>query len=416
MNVLYVVFKALLGGHVLSASTIARGMRNRGVSPVFAGSEGAMSNEIRKHMPFEPLEIPCFHGSRQTYFTWGSIPAVERLRDIVRRYDIDLIHAFDARSYMHAYLAGLMEARPSTCTLCGGVDPYYNLPVAPIVMVFSEEQKRKMVGTYRWLPQRVEVVRTRLDLKQLLNPENQLSDAEAAFLGLEPLLPKVMMISSFDDTKIMSVHKILDAAEALFDQGMVFQVVLIGGAGSLHNSVRQRAVAICRRHNSERVLCTGPVMNAFRLLQRATVVLGVGRSALEGMAYGIPTVVVGENGYAGTVSPETIDEIAWYNFSGRNRRSAVPATELAEAMQLLLNDEKMRQAKGDFGRHFVLNEIDVDLGLGRIRTLYDQLVSSREQLPRLQQWLSFGLCLMPIVRDNAWHSFKEAMKPLQRVV
>ena len=146
MKVLYVVFQAVLGGHVLSASTIARQMREQGVEPVFAGAEGALSEELRRQMPFEPVDIPLYHGSRQTYFTWRSLAAIGRLRDIVRDHRIDLIHAFDARSYLHSYPVGLLEGLPALCTLCGGIDPYYNLPQAPTIMVFSERSEERRVG------------------------------------------------------------------------------------------------------------------------------------------------------------------------------------------------------------------------------------------------------------------------------
>ncbi|MDD2542763.1 MAG: glycosyltransferase, partial [Desulfuromonadaceae bacterium] len=220
MKVLYLVFQALLGGHVLSASTIAKEMRTQGVSPVFAGAEGAMTSIIQRDMPFEPVTIPIFHGTRQTYFTWASFAAARHLREIIRRHEIDLIHAFDARSYFHAYVAGLLEQVPVLCTLCGGIDPYYNLPAAPTLIVFSEEQKEKMVWTFRWPASRVEVVRNRLDLGQMEDAQHRLGEAEAAAFGLDPQVPKIMMISSFDDTKIRSIHKVLDATEMLFSRGM----------------------------------------------------------------------------------------------------------------------------------------------------------------------------------------------------
>lgn len=415
MKVLYVVFKALLGGHVLSAITIARHMRKQGVTPFFAGTDGILADEIRHHMPFEPVDIPIYHGTRETYFTWSSFPAIARLREIVRRHQIDLIHAFDSRSYMHAYSVGLQEKVPVLCTICGGVDPYYNVPIAPVIIVFSEEQKRKMIDTYGWASRRVEVIRTRLDLQQVLSAENLLTDEEAARHGLDPIMQKVMMISSFDNSKIESIHKVLDAAELLYSQGTVFQLVLIGGKGELHDQARLRGLAIHKHHPSARIVFTGPVLRAFRLLQRAEVVLGVGRSAFEGMAYGKPTLIVGQGGFAGTVSPETVHEIAWYNFSGRNLRHRDGVEALAKEIESKLKDERLRQQLGDFGLDYVMNKIDVALGVRHIAELYNQVLESENQLGHWQQWLSFGACLVPVVRDNVWHTAKEWFPALRRL-
>lgn len=414
MNVLYLVFQTLLGGHVLSASTIAREMRNQQISPFFAGAEGAMTEMIKREMPFEPVDIPIFHGTRQTYFTWESFAAVRRLRAIVRQNKINLIHAFDARSYFHAYVAGLQERVPVLCTLCGGVDPYYNLPAAPILIVFSEEQKHKMVKTFHWPVDRVEVIRTRLDIRQIVDDRHRLNEEEAQALGLHPEIPKIMMISSFDSTKIRSIYKVLDAAEMLFSRNTRFQLVLIGGKGHLHDQAQERARDICRRYGPVSVILTGPIMRAFRLLQRADVVLGVGRSAFEGMAYGKPTLIVGETGYAGAMSPETVDTLAWYNFSGRNQQEEVSAEPLAAVIGDLLHDSEQREQLGAFGREFVFREIDAAQGTQRLQGIYHRMTGADIKLPRWQQYLSLSACIAPIALDNGLHTFKEGVKKALR--
>ena len=410
MNVLYLVFESLLGGHVISAITISKEMKNRGVNPFFAGAEGVLTPEIQKIMPFEPVHIPMFHGTKHTYFTWSSLSSIKKLREIVKRRKIDLIHAFDAVSYMHAYTAGILERVPVLCTLCGGTDPYYNLPYAPSLIVFSEEQKQKMLKTFGWSDCNVVVLRTRLDLKQITESASSLRDDEALQLGLDPLLPKVMMISSFDRTKIRSIYKVLDAIENLYEQNFVFQTILIGGKGVLHEEAAARAKKINNKFEAKRVVLTGPVIKAFRLLQRAEIVLGVGRSAFEGMAYACPVLVVGEKGYAGTVGPEDIDTIAWYNFSGRNQKEETSTERLAVEISSLLLDKTKRKRLGEFGREFVFNEIDVIRGASRIASIYDMVLSQRESLMTCKQWLSFSKCLLPVMCDNGLHSIKERMK------
>lgn len=412
MNVLYLVYEALLGGHVLSASTIAREMKNCGVNPVFAGAEGALADDIRKYMPFEQVHIPMLHGTRHTYFTWASLPSVTRLREIIKSKNIQMIHAFDARSYLHAYLAGILEGIPVLCTLCGGIDPYYNLPAAPVIIVFSEEQKQKMLNTYGWPSNNVEVVRTRLDLRQITCDDYCMSDNEAIAIGLDPDLPKVMMISSFDGTKIQSIHKVLDAVEELYENGVAFQMVMIGGKGELYEKAKARGESINQTYGACRILMTGPVMRAFRLLQRAEIVLGVGRSAFEGMAYAVPTLIVGENGFAGTVSPEEVDSIAWYNFSGRNRKKDISVETLTNAIGRLLEDQKLRAELGEFGREYVFREIDVAKGAQRISEIYLKMANKNDGLAPWQQWMSFAKCLAPIAKDNGLHTIKQGVKKM----
>ena len=410
IKVMYIVTEALLGGHVLSGFTIAKKMKEHGIEPIFVGAKGVLSKEIEVEMPFEVVDIPLFHGTRHTYITWSSIKAIQRLSEISRNYSVDLIHAFDARSYLHAYPAGLIGDIPITCTLCGGIDPYYNIPQAPEIMVFSEEQKHRMTNHFNWPKNRVNVVRTRLDLQQIRSDVHFLNDEESKRFGISPSLPKVMMISSFDGTKIRSIHQVLDAVEILFLKGVKFQLVLIGGKGELYDQARLKGESLCKRFEPDCVVFTGPVLHAFRLLQRATVVLGVGRSAFEGMIYSKPTLIVGENGFAGIVAPETVDDIGWYNFSGRNQQKVVSAENLATEISLLLADEVRCCELGEFAFEFIRQEIDVAQGASSIKSIYKKLLVPESRLPRWKQWYSFVRCLVPIMIDNGMHTIKQGIK------
>uniref|UniRef100_C6DZV7 Glycosyl transferase group 1 n=1 Tax=Geobacter sp. (strain M21) TaxID=443144 RepID=C6DZV7_GEOSM len=414
MKILFCVFQALLGGHVLSASTVAREMQSCGHEVVFAGKEGRMSPIIAENIPFFPVEIPIYQGDRETYFTWSSLHAISELRSLIREQQVDLVHAFDARSYFHCYPAALLEGVPVLCTLCGGVDPYYNLPRAPKLIVFSEEQKAKMVRQYRWEAGKVEVVRTRLDLGRIQAREAKLDDDLMRQTRLISGVPKIMMISSFDDSKIASIYNALDAVESLLSGGRRVQAVFIGGKGPLHDQVKERAQKINAHFGIDSVVLTGPIVDAFRLLQVATVVLGVGRSAFEGMVYGKPTIVVGRNGFAGVVAPEGIDEIAYYNFSGRNQGTQVPPTALAAEIAALLDDPGKAASAGDFGRDFVMREIDVKCGAARIEAIYRGMMAPSSMGSLFLNAASFIKSLVPIAYDNAAHRPKTYIKKLIR--
>lgn len=413
LNVLYLVSKAVLGGHVLSAYTIARRMREYGINPIFAGGDGDLSADIRSEMPFESVSIPFFHRDRHTYYTWNSLQATRAIRQLINRHDIDLVHAFDARAYMHAFPAGVVAKRQVMCTLCGGTDPYYDLPRSPVMMVFSEEQKHRMTNAFGWQEQLVDVVRTRLDLNQLTSSEHILSDGEVDRFGISHDLENVMMISSFDSTKIQSIYQVLDAAEIAFSNGSQFQLTLIGGKGNGYEGAKRYGAEIGKRHPHGNIVFTGPVMHAFRMLQRADLVIGVGRSAFEGMAYSKPTIIVGENGYAGVVSQESVEQIGWFNFSGRNQNSFVPPEELASVLQRLLQDKNRRNDLGQFSRGFVFKEIDVARGTDRIADAYQKVVSE-PLYPRWARWASFGKSLVPVARDNGIHYLKTTAKALLR--
>lgn len=409
MKVLYVVWQALLGGHVLSTFTISRKMKDLGVFPVLAGAPGQLVPSIKDVMPFEKVQIPIYHQGRETYFTWDSFQAIARLREIIRQHEIDLVHAFDARSYTHVYSAALLENVPVVCTLCGGVDPYYNIPHTEHLIVFSEEQKQKMLRQYRWKSERVHVLPTRLDFREILSDDNRLQEKEMEAFRLLPKASKIMMISSFDSSKFRSIFNVLNVAEQTLKQGRDVQFVMIGGRGEYHEKAQEKASQLCEIYGEDRVILTGPVPKAFRLLQEAQIVLGVGRSAFEGMAYGKPTLIVGEKGFAGAVSAEMIEELAYFNFSGRNIKAVAPPETLAIQIESLLSDEALCREIGAFGEKFVFDRVDVEKGGQHILEIYRQAVQEGLMSGKGWRWLSLISCLIPIVFDNFKHGVKKKL-------
>lgn len=55
-------------------------------------------------------------------------------------------------------------------------------------------------------------------------------------------------------------------------------------------------------------------------IKHADIVIGVGRSVLEGLSAGKMGIVIGRWGMAGVIHPGNIEEIRKFNFSGRNAR------------------------------------------------------------------------------------------------
>lgn len=406
MKILVLVSRALLGGHVISAFTVARYLRKRGHTIIFAGGRGKLTSRIEAEFPFIEVPIPFYHGQRECYFTWKSFDVISPLRHIIKKHDVDIVHAFDARSYIHGTIASLLEKKPITCTLCGGIDPYYNIPITGKIIVFSEEQKQKMVRRFHWQESRMEVIRTRVDVETILRD----TSPPPIELPMKENIPVLMLISSFDSTKADSILQVMDALEILVDQGVEFQMVFIGGRGAFFENMKARGAATNRKVGREVFTFTGPVVDAFKLLRDATVVMGVGRSAFEGMALGKPTVIVGANGFAGVVSEDTVADIGYYNFSGRNQKEISPPEQLAQVLVDMLSDPERRERTGQFGQDFVMKEIDVKAGLKRIEHVYQCNIEEYSAMLWLRQWLSLGKIMIPIWRDNFWHTIGVPIK------
>ncbi len=229
-------------------------------------------------------------------------------------------------------------------------------------------------------------------------------------LPLDPDIPAIMMITSFDGTKSESVRQVMSALELLIEQDTIFQMVFIGGKGAFFEEMKEygdKTNAKCQRNV---LFFTGPVIDAYKLLKDATIVVGVGRTAFEGMAYGKPIIVVGANGFAGIVSEKTIEDIAFYNFSGRNQKNPSHPEDIAQALIRLISGSTYQKSIGQYGRKFVFEEIDVKGGLARIEEVYRANVEGNSASFRFLQWLSVVKIMVPIWRDNWWHTLGMPIK------
>jgi glycosyltransferase involved in cell wall biosynthesis len=426
MKVLVLVSKAVLGGHILSAFTVAKYLEKNGHTVIFAGGRAEFTEVIEKELPFIDVPIPMYHGQednsddgeaffragRQSYFTWKSLRVIPKLREIIKKYDFDLIHAFDSRAYIHGSIAALLEKKPITCTVCGGIDPHYNIPITRKIIVFSDEQRNKMIRQFRWKTERVEVIRTRVDIEKILHDNT----APPVSLSLDPEIPAIMMITSFDGTKDKSIRQVMSALELLVEQDVRFQMVFIGGKGLFWQEMKDCGEKINVRCRRKVFIFTGPVLDAYKLLKDAAIVLGVGRSAFEGMAYAKPTIVVGQTGFAGIVSEQTIEDIAFYNFSGRNQKNSCSPEDFGQALARLIADSAYQKTVGQCGRDFVCKEIDVKGGIARIEKVYKVNIDGNSASFRVFKSLSVIKIMIPIWRDNWWHTIGMPLKRMLGVV
>jgi glycosyltransferase involved in cell wall biosynthesis len=226
----------------------------------------------------------------------------------------------------------------------------------------------------------------------------------------------IMMISSFDSTKQNSILNVIDAVQQLIENGENVQMVFIGGKGSFFEEVQERAALINIKFSKKIISLTGPVVNAYKLLKNASLVIGVGRSAFEGMIFNKPTIIVGENGFAGIVSKETVNDIAYYNFSGRNEKQNVSLEKLVQAIKRLIENEEYSNIIGKFGHDFVLNEIDVRKGIPKIEQVYKENIDGNTLWLRLVKMGSIVKIMVPICRDNWWHTIGIPLKKILGMV
>jgi hypothetical protein len=278
---------------------------------------------------------------------------------LLRRGRFDVVQVSCAYLATEVAVPAALAGTPLVVTLPGGRLPV--LPIAPFhhVVCFSRELEDALASRYPRRRTGVWMVGNRIDAAQVLEK----GDAALPDSVTLPERPGdgflLSMTTRMDAGKEGAVAHCLEAAALLRRSRTDFRFLFIGG-GSHLGRFREEAARRNEEAGEEYVRFVGPLENPFPVVKRADVVLGVGLSALEGGVFGKPVIIVGENGYAGTVAPETLERLEYFNFSGRNLDGPVPAESLCRELNRLLEDNALRSSLGDVCRAHVTRHLSLD--------------------------------------------------------
>lgn len=406
MKILILIEITSLGGHVISAFTTGRELKKRGHDVHFAAGGGPLSEEIKKQFPFYELDFYHYHYFRETYFQFKSFITLHQLMQIKNIDQFDHIHAFDARSYIIASMLKLIKKIPVTCTLCGSLAPYNNIPICRKLIVFSEEQRDKLINVFGWGKKNIAVISTRIDMEQFQKIDRQEVEDLYKLYNIDPADKNIMMVTNFLEPKKTSILSVLDASRIFLKKHEDVRMVFIGGRGTFFKEAQIIGKKINQELGRGAVFFTGTVVNAYKLLMHSYIVLGVGRSAFEGMAFKKPTLIVGAKGFAGAVSPENIEQLSYYNFAGRNLTREVDHKMLANEILKLVEDQEYYRKNQEFGYSFLKRKIDIKAGIPSIEKAYIENQSHEINNSRLDQVFDITKTLLAIILENYYNFFK----------
>ena len=169
--------------------------------------------------------------------------------------------------------------------------------------------------------------------------------------------------------------------------------LVIVGDGRASNKVAERAAKANAIAGRQVVLLTGEIADPRPAYAAADVVVGQGGSALRGMAFGKPLVVVGEGGFSELLTPDSASIFlrqGWYGLGPGSLGSGVPALRLA--LERLIGSPELRRQLGAFGRQLVLDRFSLHRAAR---------VQEEEYLAALQDRVALGPFVVDLVRSAA---------------
>ena len=170
-----------------------------------------------------------------------------------------------------------------------------------------------------------------------------------ADLGLDPAVPLLAQVCRMVPMKLEGMLSACDAVGGLAASGTPVQLVLVGD-GPARPQVEAAAAKANARAGRRVVVLAGEMLDPRPAYAAADVVLGMGGSALRGMAFGKPLVVQGVGGFWKLLTPESAPLFLAQGWGGTEHDSdwrSGGAARLATILRAVLDDPATRDRLGN---------------------------------------------------------------------
>ncbi len=347
-----------VGGSQINAIELGGALRDRGHEVCVYSGEGALLGLVRR------LRLTRV-SARQGYHRPSPLTAAH-LAFIAARGRFDVVHAHEWPPALEAYLATAFSRRRVA------VVTVMSMAVAP----FLPSSMSLVVGTERI---RGDAARKRSGPTWLLEPPvdtcwNSPAGHDAGFRAEHALEgPLVVVVSRL--VRELKLEGILTAVRAVGRLGQERQVrLVVVGDGPAVEEVRDEVA----RAGHGAVVLTGLVEDPRGAYESADVVIGMGGSALRGMAFAKPLVVQGERGFFRLLTPESTEEFldhGWYGVGDGDLQAAEDA--LVGLLRELLEDPRRRDELGRYGRELLESRFGLQRAAAVQEGVYLQALQER---------------------------------------
>lgn len=347
MKLLVFAHRLELGGTQTNAIELAAALRDRhGFDIVFHATPGPMDTVLKeKGLSLLPAPDARYHPSYSRMRT---------LREIIRDEKPDLIHAWDWWQGLEAYLGAYLPLKVPLLISDMMMTLTRVLPKGvPTTFGFrglQEEASRKGWEKALLLPPPVDV--------EFNAPGLPFEETARAQLGLEPHHVALVTVSRL--SHVMKSENIFQTIEAIrrIGRDVPIQFVIVGD-GAARPEIERQAQAANTALGRKAILLTGALADPRPAYAAADIVLGMGGSALRGMAFGKPVIVAGEKGFARPFCPQSVDTFETTGFYGIGRGDG-ETYHLENMIRGLARDSLLRGAIGAFGQDYVTKNHALD--------------------------------------------------------
>lgn len=356
MRILICPHQMGMGGSQLHAVELAAAMRRRGHDVVVYSPPGVLTEIVRDAgltwVPAPPPDSPGLAWSR-------------RLANVVRLWDIQLLHVYEWRPCLQAAFSSGRRV-PMLMSVMSMEVPSFLPTHLPLVVGTPELQQRMLVQG-----RTAHLLEPPVDMDHFRTIDAASARARWGITEDELVVGVVSMFTT-DLEKLQGVLEAIRVVDRLAARLPIS--LLLAGDGEGRGVVEARAEAVNTRHGRMVVQVVGFQLDSAPVYEAADIVLGMGSSAIKGMAHAKPLVVHGEAGFWKLLDESTVDgflQAGWYGHGGDGAR------DLAQALTRLADSPELRSRLGEFGREVVVDRYDFARAGEHLAAIYDGTVTGR---------------------------------------
>ncbi|EPX85738.1 glycosyltransferase family 4 protein [Salipiger mucosus] len=349
MKLLSFAHRLELGGTQINAIELAAELRDaHGFDVTLHAAPGPALPHLRgRGVPFRPAPDVRFHPS----------PArIRALRALVRRERPDVIHAWDWWQGLEAYF---------------GVNLPMGIPlvISDMMMDLTRAMPREVPTTFGFGALRDKAEHAGWRRARLLLPPVDVtanapgvSDGRAFRQAHGVGDDEILLVTVSRLAHVMKSECLERSIRALRALGAELPLrLVIVGDGEARSHLAALAAETNRHLGRAAVVMAGAMEDPRPAYAGADAVLGMGGSALRGLAHAAPVIVLGEQGFARLFRPHTARD---FLHSGMFGQGDGDDRALHAAIRDICSSSALRADLGRFGRHFVVDHH----GLGAVAT------------------------------------------------
>lgn len=284
-------------------------------------------------------------------------------------YKTRIIHAMDYKCLVPTVMSNLVLRRVLVFTKAGGQPLKIKLPVLSHLVVFSKE----LLDHYKsnFYEGKITLIKERLDLGEFKNnfSSKELKRDISIFIAMRLCPAKSMLLKSFFE-EIRRIDK--DSCKVN---------VIIAGDGELKEKCEKESEEISKDNSAINFKYLGQINNKREIYQyyaNSDITVGHGRGIMEAMAIGKPVVLLGFDKVTSVlVNASNVNQIADYNFSGRNIISNDNSISLAQLINRVDRKELMNDS-GQFALNYITDNYSSTIGALKLKRIY--LESNRQNI------------------------------------